>query len=59
MPARKKKEDEFTYTPTPDRQLKTSTGWCYDGYHSDCGHRFSFGICGCDCHKDTESKEGQ
>lgn len=37
--------------PTPDRQLTGKSGWCITADHNRCKYQFSFGKCGCDCHK--------
>ena len=47
----KRKKESHTPDPTPDRQLSYPSGWCIDGYHDNCRHKFSFGICPCTCHK--------
>ena len=46
-----KKKESYSPEPTPDRQLKTKSGWCITADHKQCKHKFSFGICGCECHK--------
>ena len=46
-----KKIEKITWPETPDRQLETPSGWCMDEYHTDCKYQFTFGKCGCDCHK--------
>jgi hypothetical protein len=51
---RRKKEEDHRPIPTPDRQLKTKSGWCSTGYHNGCKYRFTFGKCGCDCHKEKK-----
>ena len=37
--------------PTPEIQRKSKSGWCMTGHHKGCPYQFSFGKCGCDCHK--------
>lgn len=50
--ARKKKLENFIdKPPTPDVQLETKSGWCLTGHDKDCPYQFSFGKCGCKCHK--------
>jgi hypothetical protein len=52
---RKKKKEEMFYLPdTPDRLLNHKSGWCMTNYHEGCPHKFVFGICGCDCHKEKK-----
>jgi len=51
---RRKKEEDHRPIPTPDRQLETKSGWCSTGYHNGCKYRFTFGKCGCDCHKEKK-----
>ena len=46
-------EDDWP-DPTPDRQLERSSGWCSTGYHDGCKYQFTFGKCGCDCHKEKK-----
>ena len=51
MPKKKRRVEDDWPDPTPERQLTSRSGWCADGFHSDCRYRFSFGKCGCSCHK--------
>jgi len=46
-------EDDWP-DPTPDRQLERSSGWCSTGYHDGCKYQFTFGKCGCNCHKEKK-----
>ena len=52
--ARRKKEESYVPDPTPDRQLDHSSGWCMTDYHQNCPHHFTFGKCGCKCHKEKK-----
>ena len=51
---KKVKHEDHRPDPTPDRQLKSRSGWCSDNDHSGCRRFFSFGICGCDCDHPNE-----
>jgi hypothetical protein len=48
---RKRKKEDYAPDPTPDKQLEQSSGWCMTNYHKQCKYQFSFGKCGCKCHK--------
>lgn len=54
MARRKKKEESYAPDPTPDRQLTHPSGWCMTNYHENCPYQFTFGKCGCKCHKETK-----
>jgi len=45
--------------PTPGKQLKHQSGWCMSADHKRCPRQFSFGICGCDCHKENKKQRGR
>jgi hypothetical protein len=51
-----KKKIEPDTPATPDRQLESKSGWCITADHKQCPHQFSFGKCGCDCHKKGKKK---
>jgi hypothetical protein len=36
----------------PDRKLSHRSGWCATQHHRQCPFQFSFGKCGCECHKE-------
>lgn len=48
-----RKKEDHSPTPTPDRQLEQPSGWCMDDHHLNCKYQFTFGKCGCYCHKDS------
>lgn len=50
MPRVKKKKDDFSPDPTPDRQLAHPSGWCMTSDHAGCKYQFAHGKCGCSCH---------
>ena len=52
--AKKKSVEDNWPVPTPDRQLETKSGWCSTNYHNECKYQFTFGKCGCDCHKEKK-----
>lgn len=52
----KKKSGPDRPDPTPERQLESKSGFCITADHKLCPHQFSFGKCGCDCHKKGKKK---
>ena len=54
MARRKKVDNSLDREPTPHVQLEHKSGWCSTEYHRDCPYQFSFGRCGCKCHKKKE-----
>lgn len=54
--ARRKKEESYVPDPTPDRQLEHPSGWCMTNYHDNCPYQFTFGKCGCKCHKEKNEQ---
>jgi hypothetical protein len=51
---RKKKEEYIDYPDNSDVQLKSKSGWCIDEVHKKCKYQFTFGKCGCVCHKEKK-----
>jgi hypothetical protein len=52
MGRKKRSIEDDRPIPTPERQLETKSGWCSTNYHNGCKYRFTFGKCGCQCHKE-------
>lgn len=54
MGRKKNRVEDNWPTPTPERQLTTKSGWCGTNYHDNCPYQFTFGKCGCNCHKEKK-----
>jgi hypothetical protein len=50
----RKKEETIDYPDKSHVQLKSKSGWCADKLHNQCKYQFTFGKCGCDCHKEKK-----
>ena len=48
------KTEIMDYPYTPNRQLDVPSGWCITSDHNLCKYSFSFGMCGCNCHRKKE-----
>jgi hypothetical protein len=49
-----RKREDHAPPSTPDKKLNHPSGWCMDEDHNNCKYQFTFGKCGCDCHKETK-----
>ena len=52
--ARKRNIENTWPDATPEKQLLTKSGWCSDEFHNQCKYQFTFGKCGCECHKEIK-----
>lgn len=51
---RRNLKDLLTPDPTPDKINTYKSGWCMTEHHDGCRKQFTFGICPCDCHSQTQ-----
>jgi hypothetical protein len=49
---KKKSVEDGWPAPTPEKQWLVPSGWCSDKMHDKCKYQFTYGKCGCECHKE-------